>query len=196
LEETWVGLIKEEAHTHTIEAFRTVPLDLAERLAMSIKDPVLMNSITKKRRRYEVMKKALLVGFAVFISMAFVTVVFAQTSETKETTTTTTNTPEKKETTTTTTTMKHKRMMFKGEVTNVDMAAKMMTVKGKKGDMDFDISSAKIKRQPMAGDKVSVKYMEKDGKMMASSVHMRKMKKTKTTTTTTTTTDTKEEPTK
>jgi hypothetical protein len=41
-----------------------------------------------------------------------------------------------------------------------------------------------------------VKYMEKDGKMMASSVHMRKMKKTKTTTTTTTTTDTKEEPTK
>jgi hypothetical protein len=75
------------------------------------------------------------------------------------------------------------------------MAAKMMTVKGKKGDMDFDISSAKIKREPMAGDKVSVKYMEKDGKMMASSVHMGKVKKTKTTTTTTTT-DTKEETTK
>jgi hypothetical protein len=154
-----------------------------------------MNLITKKQRRNEAMKKALLVGLAIFISMAFVATVFAQTSETKETTTTTTNTPEKKETTTTTTTTKHKSMMFKGEVTNVDMAAKMMTVKGKKGDMDFDISSAKIKREPMAGDKVSVKYMEKDGKMMASSVHMGKVKKTKTTTTTTTT-DTKEETTK
>jgi hypothetical protein len=86
-------------------------------------------------------------------------------------------------------------MMFKGEVANVDMAAKMMTVKGKKGDMDFDISSAKMKREPMAGDKVRVKYMEKDGKMMASSVHMGKAKKMKTTTTTTTT-DTKEETTK
>jgi hypothetical protein len=52
-----------------------------------------------------------------------------------------------------------------------------------------------MKREPMAGDKVSVKYMEKDGKMMASSVHMGKVKKTKTTTTTTTT-DTKEETTK
>jgi hypothetical protein len=128
------------------------------------------------------MKKALLVGLAAFISMAFVTAVFAQTSETKETTTTTTTT-------------KHKGMMFKGEVTAMDTAANMMTVKGKKGDMTFDVSSAKMKREPMAGDKVSVKYMEKDGKMMASSVHMGKVKKTKTTTTTTTT-DTKEETTK
>ncbi len=47
----------------------------------------------------------------------------------------------------------------------------------------------------MAGDKVSVRYMEKDGKMMARSVHMGKAKKMKTTTTTTTT-DTKEETTK
>ena len=142
------------------------------------------------------MKKTLLFGLAVFISMAFVTAVFVQASETKETTTTTTTTPGKKETTTTTTITKHKGMMFKGEVANVDMAAKMMTVKGKKGDMDFDISSAKMKREPMAGDKVRVKYMEKDGKMMASSVHMGKAKKMKTTTTTTTTTDTKEETTK
>ena len=123
------------------------------------------------------MKKTLLFGLAVFVGMAFVTAAFVQASETKETTTTTT------------TTTKHKVMEFKGEVTNMDMAAKMMTVKGKKGDMDFDISSAKIKREPMAGDKVSVKYMEKDGKMMASSVKMGKMKPT----TTTTTTDTKVE---
>ncbi len=138
------------------------------------------------------MKKVLLVGLAVFISMAFVTMAFAQMSEKKETTTTTTTTtPEKKETTTTTTTTKHKGMMFRGEVTKVDMAAKMLTVKGKKGDMDFDISGAKMKREPMAGDKVRVKYMEQDGKMMASSVRMGKAKMMKTTTTTTTT-DTKE----
>jgi hypothetical protein len=123
------------------------------------------------------MKKTLLFGLAVFVGMAFVTAAFVQASETKETTTTTT------------TTTKHKVMEFKGEVTNMDMAAKMMTVKGKKGDMDFDVSSAKMKREPMAGDKVEVKYMEKDGKMMASSVKMGKMKPT----TTTTTTDTKVE---
>ena len=143
------------------------------------------------------MKKTLLFGLAVFISMAFVTTVFAQTSETKETTTTTTNTPGKKETTTTTTTTKHKGMMFKGEVANVDMAAKMMTVKGKKGDMTFDVSSAKMKGEAKAGDMVTVKYMEKDGKMMASWVTINKRaKKMKTTETTTTTTKTKEETTK
>ena len=138
------------------------------------------------------MKKTLLFGLAVFISMAFVTAAFVQASETKETTTTTTTTPGKKETTTTTTITKHKGMMFKGEVANVDMAAKMMTVKGKKGDMTFDVSRAKMKGEAKAGDMVTVKYMEKDGKMMASSVHMGKAKKMKTTTTTTTT-DTKEE---
>jgi len=142
------------------------------------------------------MKKTLLFGLAVFISMAFVTAVFVQASETKETTTTTTTTPGKKETTTTTTITKHKGMMFKGEVANVDMAAKTMTVKGKKGDMDFDISSAKIKREPMAGDKVSVRYMKKDGKMMASSVRMMGKAMKMKTTTTTTTTNTKEETTK
>ena len=49
-----------------------------------------MSLIIKKPRRYEIMKKVLLVGLAVFISMAFVTMAFAQTSEKKETTTTTT----------------------------------------------------------------------------------------------------------
>jgi hypothetical protein len=127
------------------------------------------------------MKKALVVSLAVFISMAFVTAVFAQAPEKKETTTSTTTTPEKKETTTKTT--KSKGMIFTGEVTNMDMAAKMMTAKGKKGEMTFDCSSAKMKTEPKAGDKVTVKYMEKDGKMMASSVTMGKAKTTKTTTT-------------
>jgi hypothetical protein len=76
----------------------------------------------------------------------------------------------------------------------MDMATKMMSVKGKKADMTFDVSNAKMKGEPTAGDKVEVKYMEKDGKMMASKVEIEKAKKTKTTTTTTT--ETKEKTTK
>ena len=133
------------------------------------------------------MKKALLVGLAVLISVAFMTTVFAQTTEKKETITTTT--PEKKETITKTTRTKH--MMFTGKVTNMDMAEKMMTVKSKKGEMTFDVSSAKMKGEAKAGDMVTVKYREKDGKMMASSVTRGKAKKMKTTTTETETTTTK-----
>ena len=151
------------------------------------------------------MKKVLMMALALIISVAFVTTVFAQapagTPEKKTTTTTTTTTPEKKETATTpktpekketaTTTSKSKAMIFTGEVTNMDTAAKMMTVKGKKGDMTFDVSGVKMKGEAKAGDKVTVKYMEKDGKMMASSVTMDRAKSTKTTTTKTT--ETKEE---
>ena len=138
------------------------------------------------------MKKVLLVVFIILISVVFVTTVFAQTSEKtvttttttpekqKETTTTTTTTPGKKVTTTTTT--KTKAMTFTGKVTNMDTAAKMMSAKGKKGDMTFDVSSAIMKVEPKTGDMVTVKYMEKDGKMMASSVTMGKAKKTKSTT--------------
>lgn len=126
------------------------------------------------------MKKVSMFALAVVISLAFVATVFAQagTPEKKETTTTTTATPEKKETTTKVT--KSKAMMFQGEVTNMDTAAKMMTVKGKKGDMTFDVSGAKMKGEVKAGDKVNVKYTEKDGKMMASAVKMGKMKTTTT----------------
>ncbi|MGD0237848.1 MAG: hypothetical protein ABSC55_25365 [Syntrophorhabdales bacterium] len=52
----------------------------------------------------------------------------------------------------------------------MDMKAKMMTVKGKKGDVTFDVSGAKMKGEMKAGDKVHVKYMEKEGKMMATSL--------------------------
>jgi hypothetical protein len=155
------------------------------------------------------MKKALLVGLAVLISVAFMTTVFAQTTEKKETTTTTTTTPEKKETITTTTTTPEKKetvtkttrtnaMMFAGKVTNMDMAEKMMTVKGKKGEMTFDVSGAKMMGEAKAGDMVTVKYREKGGKMMASSVTRGKARKMKTTTTETetTTTNTKTETTK
>jgi hypothetical protein len=138
------------------------------------------------------MKRVLLIVLTILISVAFVTTVFAQTSEKtvttttttpekqKETTTTTTTTPEKKVTTTTTT--KTKAMTFTGRVTNMDTAAKMVTAKGKKGEMTFDVSSVSMKAEPKTGDIVTVKYMEKDGKMMASSVTMGKAKKTKSTT--------------
>jgi len=68
--------------------------------------------------------------------------------------------------------MKRKMMSFSGEVTNMDMAGEMMTAKGEKGDMTFDLSGAKMKGEMKAGDKVRVKYIEKNGKMMASSVLM------------------------
>ncbi len=150
------------------------------------------------------MKKALSVGLAVLISVAFMTTVVAQTTEKKETTTTTTTTtpPTKKETTTTTTTTPEKKetvtkttrtkaLMLTGRVTNMDMAEKMMTVKGKKAEMTFDVSGAKMKGEAKAGDMVTVKYMEKDGKMMASSVTRGKARKMKATTTETETTTTK-----
>ena len=141
------------------------------------------------------MKKVLMMALTMIISVVFVTVVFAQapagTSEQKTTTTTTTTTPEKKVTTTTTETTKSKAMWFRGRVTAMDTAAKMMTVKGEKGDMTFDVSNAKMKGEPKAGDMVRVEYTEKDGKMMASWVTMHRAKTTKTTTTRTT--ETKEE---
>jgi uncharacterized ion transporter superfamily protein YfcC len=125
----------------------------------------------KKPRRKQSMKKALLVVLALLISAAFVTTVFAEKYE-KETKTTTT------------TTTKAKVMEFKGEVTALDMAAKTMTVKGKDGDKTFDVTDAKMKGEAKAGDMVTVKYMEKDGKMMASWVGVDKTTKTETTTTT------------
>ena len=156
------------------------------------------------------MKKGLMIALAVLISVAFVTVTFAQapagtvekkatttttTTTTPEkkatTTTTTTTTPEKKETTTTTTT-KSKHMEFKGEVVSMDAAAKTLVAKDKKGEMTFDVATAKMKGEAKAGHKVTVKYMEKDGKMVASSVIV-KGAKTKTTKKTTTTKEKKEE---
>ncbi len=58
-----------------------------------------------------------------------------------------------------------------------------MTVKGRKGEMTFDVSNVKMKGEAKAGDMVTVKYREKDGKMMAFSVTRGKTRKMKTTTT-------------
>jgi microtubule-associated protein 1 len=97
------------------------------------------------------MKRALLVLLVLLISAAFVTTVFAQA-------------PAKP--------VIHK---ITGEVVNVDAAAKMLGVKGPKGEVKFDAATAKCSGykamdEVKAGDKVAVKYVEKDGKMMATQI--------------------------
>jgi hypothetical protein len=108
------------------------------------------------------MKKVLMFSLVVCISVAFASAVFAQTADKPA--------PEKKMMDKKM--MKPKMMSMSGEVTNMDMTSKMMTVKGKKGDMSFDMSGVKMKSEMKAGDKVNVKYMEKEGKMMATSIMM------------------------
>jgi len=91
------------------------------------------------------MKRALLIAVLVVVSVALVGTVFAA---------------EKKA---------PKAMTFKGEVVKLD--GTMLTVKGAKGDMTFDVTGAKMgDYKAMQGDKVVVKYMEKDKKMMATMV--------------------------
>ena len=53
------------------------------------------------------------------------------------------------------------------------------------GDKTFDVTDAKMKGEAKAGDMVTVKYMEIDGKMLASWVGVDKTTKMETTTTTT-----------
>jgi hypothetical protein len=53
-------------------------------------------------------------------------------------------------------------------------------------DKIFDVSNAKMKGKAKAGDMVTVKYMEIDGKMLASWVGVDKTKKMETTITTNT----------
>jgi Cu/Ag efflux protein CusF len=105
------------------------------------------------------MKRALLVLLVLLISAAFVTTVFAQT-------------PAKQAPATEKAPAVHK---MAGEVLAVDAAAKMLSVKGAKAEMKFDVASAKwtgykTMDEVKAGDKVSVKYVEKDGKMVATAI--------------------------
>ncbi|MCX5805564.1 MAG: hypothetical protein NT010_05770 [Proteobacteria bacterium] len=74
---------------------------------------------------------------------------------------------------------KAKVKQFTGEVIAVDMAAKTLIAKNKKGDMTFDVTDAKMKSEPKVGDKIFVKYTDKDGKMVAKSVATKNAKKAK-----------------
>ena len=103
------------------------------------------------------MKRALLVLLVLVIGAAFVTTVFAQTAGKPAT--------EKAPAV-------HK---MAGEVVAVDGVAKMLGVKGSKGEVKFDVASAKwtgykAMDEVKAGDKVSVRYVEKDGKMVATAI--------------------------
>ncbi len=122
------------------------------------------------------MKRFLMIVFAVLMGVSLVVTVFAQTTTEKAPKAATDTSkekaapapaPEKKA-------VKEKSKKFAGEVTAVDMAAKTLTVKGKKADMTFDVTNAKMKVEPKAGDKVFVKYTEKDGKMVAKLVAAKK----------------------
>jgi hypothetical protein len=108
------------------------------------------------------MKRALAIALAGLIIVAFITTTgFAQT---KAATT--------------------KSVTLTGQVVSND--GKMMTVKGPTGNQDFDVSGVKNVTKYKEGDQVMIKYMEKDGKMVASSISKPimkgKMKKETTTT--------------
>ncbi len=80
-----------------------------------------------------------------------------------------------------------KAMLVSGEVTAVDAAANTLTIKGKKGEVMLTITDktkfaeGKTLADVKIGDKLSAKYSEKDGNMMAWKVmtkkEMKKMKK-------------------
>jgi hypothetical protein len=73
-----------------------------------------------------------------------------------------------------------KAMLVSGEVTAVDAAAHTLTIKGKKGEVVLNttdktkFTEGKTLADVKVGDKLSVKYSEKDGKMMAWKVMTKK----------------------
>lgn len=97
------------------------------------------------------MKRVLLIAVLVVVSVAFVSTVFAADKKAP------------------------KAMTFKGAIASVDAKANMIVVKGDKKEMTFDVAGAKwdgykAMDEVKAGDKVLVKYTEKEGKMMATMV--------------------------
>jgi hypothetical protein len=121
------------------------------------------------------MKKVLLVVLALLISVAFVTTVFAQGTKVGTETKPAEKGPAPKDTGAPSAVKADpavaagaaKAKMFKGEVVKFDEAAKTLVVKDKKGEKTFDVSMAKNMPALKAGDKVSLNYIEKDGKLMA-----------------------------
>jgi cold shock CspA family protein len=130
------------------------------------------------------MKKVLLVVLALLISVAFVTTVFAQSEKAISSGAAATGQPQKpmapgpKDTGAPSVTKAGpaasagaaKALVFKGEVVSVDAAAKTLVVKDKKGEKTFDYSNVKKMAELKAGDKVSLQYAEKDGKLWAANV--------------------------
>jgi Cu/Ag efflux protein CusF len=113
------------------------------------------------------MKKVLMIVLAVLIGVAFVTTVFAQEKKDAKPAAAA-PAPEKakegvkKEA--------PKAQDFKGEFVSIDEKAKTIVAKDEKGEMTFDVAKIKKMAKFAAGDKIVVKYTEKDGKNVASSV--------------------------
>lgn len=97
------------------------------------------------------MKKVLVIVLTVLIGVAFVTTGFAATKA-----------------------MKEKPVKVTGEVVKND--GKEMVVKGPKGEETFDVSGVKNVDKYKEGDKVTISYKEKDGKLTASSISKAMMK--------------------
>jgi len=64
---------------------------------------------------------------------------------------------------------KEKVKVITGELTAIDTAGKSITVKSKKQELTISVTDEQIKDLKV-GDKVVVKYTEKDGKLTAKSV--------------------------
>ncbi|MDD5009580.1 MAG: hypothetical protein PHU49_12015 [Syntrophorhabdaceae bacterium] len=113
------------------------------------------------------MKKVFMIALAILISVAFVTTVFAQAPKDAPKPPAV-DKPAKAEKAQKPAKVKAKT--FTGEVVKADAAA--FVAKDKKGEMTFDVSGVKGYKAEnyAAGDKVLVKYAEKDGKMMASAI--------------------------
>lgn len=126
------------------------------------------------------MKKVFLIAFALFISVAFITTVFAQAKPADKPATAPekapapapekkTDKPEQK--------AAPKAKTFKGEFVSMDATAKTIVAKDAKGEMTFDVSGVKKLAEFKAGDKIMVSYMEKDGKIAAKTVVKQAAKK-------------------
>lgn len=123
------------------------------------------------------MKKSLMIVLAVLISVAFVTTVFAQAPKAAPAPAPAPEkaapapakdakaapAPEKAKEAA----PKAKAAKFAGEVVSFE-AGKTMVVKGKDGEKTFDVAA--VKKEFKAGDKVTVMFTEKDGKLVASKV--------------------------
>ena len=122
------------------------------------------------------MKKALLAALMFVISAAFVTAVFAQNSADKAAAAAPkkahNSASEKKSVSERKAHWKKgpKTHRYTGNVTKVDTMRENMVVQGKKDQMTFDVSVAQMKGDVNEGDKVTVKYTKKEGKMVASRV--------------------------
>jgi hypothetical protein len=117
------------------------------------------------------MKKTLLIVLAVLISVAFVTTVFAQTTDkaaSKATAEKAAKPAAEKAAKAEAKKEAPKVQEFKGDFVSADAKAKTLVAKDDKGEVTFSV--AKKIAKFAAGDKIIVKYTEKDGKKVASSV--------------------------